>query len=213
MRRSDIREMIRIKAQRRFIRAMSNAIEGQPLTQTDRDLLDAILVALLRGDDVADLTGTKPPHNLRSGDGTHIALHYLCLTQLLKEKADVAWKAVGDAWGLQRRDVQNMVADNWAALAMLPQYYGAPGKLLQLCEQRAWTARLGRRRSRLEPTTQGELSSTPMPKNPAPRPQDPTWPTCDRRQRNRRTSESAWLRTENRRNSPGRRISDSRSST
>jgi hypothetical protein len=154
MRRSDIQEMIRIDKQRRFIRAMSKAVEGLPVTQAERDLLDAIFVALLRGDDAADLTGTKPPHKRRSADGTHIALHYLCLTQILKEKADVAWETVGDAWGLKRRDVQKIVADNGAALAMLPQYSGAPGKLLQLCEQRAWTARLGRRRSRLEPTTQ-----------------------------------------------------------
>jgi hypothetical protein len=159
MQRSEIQETIRIDRQRRFIRAMSKAIEGLPLTQAERNLLDAIFVTLLRGGDVADLTGTKPPINRRSGDGTHIALHYLCLTQLLKEKVDVAWKIVGDAWGLRRRDVQKIVADNWAALALLPQYSGAPGTLLQLCEQRAWTARLGRRRSRLEPTTQS-LSDT-----------------------------------------------------
>ena len=154
MRRSEIQETIRIDKQRRFIRAMSKAIEGLPVTEAERNLLDAIFVALLRDDDVADLTGTRSPHNRRSGDGTHIALHYLCLTHLLMEKADVAWKTVGDAWGLRRRDVQKIVADNWAALAMLPQYTDAPGKLLQLSEQRAWTARLGRRRSRLEPTTQ-----------------------------------------------------------
>jgi len=154
MRRSEIQETIRIDKQRRFIRSMSKAIEGLPVTEAERNLLDAIFVALLRDDDVADLTGTRPQHNRRSGDGTHIALHYLCLTHLLMEKADVAWKTVGDAWGLRRRDVQKIVADNWAALAMLPQYTDAPGKLLQLSEQRAWTARLGRRRSRLEPTTQ-----------------------------------------------------------
>jgi len=149
MRRSDIQEMIRINTQRRFIRAMSKAIEGQPLTQIERGLLDAILVALLRGDDVAHLTGTRPLHNRRSDDRIHVALHYLCLTQLLKEKADVAWQIVGDTWGLKRRDVQTIVADNWAALDRLRKFDSAPDTLLQLCERRAWVARHGRRRPAL----------------------------------------------------------------
>jgi len=146
MRRSDIQKMIRIDKQRRFVRAMSRAIEGQPMTQTERDLLDAVMVALLRGDDVADLTGSRPPHNRRSGDGIHVALHYLCLTRLLKQKADAAWQTVGDAWGLRKCDVQKIVADNGAAVAMLRQFAAAPDKLLQLCERRAWAARPGRRR-------------------------------------------------------------------
>jgi hypothetical protein len=155
MRRSDIQEMIRVDKQRRFIRAMSKVIDGQPVTHSERDLLDAILVALLRGDDVSDLTGTTPPHNRRSDDRVHVALHYLCLTQLLKEKADVAWQTVGDAWGLRRRDVQKIVADNWAALARLRQFESAPDKLLQLCERRAWAARPGRRRPALGSPTVG----------------------------------------------------------
>jgi hypothetical protein len=147
--------MIRIDRQRRFIRAMSKAIEGQPVTQSERDLLDAILVALLRGDDVADLTGTRPSHNRRSDDRIHVALHYLCLTQLLKEKAEVAWQTVGDVWGLRRSDVQKIVADNGAALEMLPQSAAAPDKLLQLCEERAWAARPARRQFALASPTMG----------------------------------------------------------
>jgi hypothetical protein len=155
MRRCDILETIRIDKQRRFIRAMTKAIEGQAMTQTERDLLDAILVALLRGDDVADLTGTCPPYNRRSDDRIHVALHYLCLTHLLKVKAEVAWKTVGDTWGLRRCDVQKIVADNRAALAMLTQFASTPDQLLRLCEQRAWVARPGRRRTVIGSPTMG----------------------------------------------------------
>jgi hypothetical protein len=146
MRRSEIQEMIRVDQKRRFVRAMSRAIEGQPITQNERHLLDAIFVGLLRGDDVADLTGIKPAHNRRSDDRIHVALHYLCLTQLMEQKAEAAWQTVGDAWGLRKQDVQKIVATNWAAISMLQKFAGAPEKLLELCEQRAWTSRPGRRR-------------------------------------------------------------------
>lgn len=147
MQRSDIQEMIRVERQRRFIRAMSKALEAEALTQSDRTLLNAIFESLLRGDDVSGLTGTRTPHHRRSGDRIHVALHYLCLTRLMKERAEVAWRTVGDAWGLRICDVQKTVADNRApALAMLRQYAAAPDTLLQRCERHAWAARPGRRR-------------------------------------------------------------------
>lgn len=147
MQRSDIQEMIRVERQRRFIRAMSKALEGQPLAASDRTLLNAIFEALLRGDDVSGLTGTRTLHHRRSGDRIHVALHYLCLTRLMQERAEVAWQTVSEAWGLRSSDVRKIVADNRApALAMLRQFEAAPDTLLQRCERHAWAARPGRRR-------------------------------------------------------------------
>jgi hypothetical protein len=148
MQRSDIEELIRVDRQRRFIRAMSKAIEGQPVTQSERALLNAIFEALLRGDDVSGLTGTRSPHIRRSSDRIDIALHYLCLTRLLNEKAAAAWQTVGEAWELRKCDVQKIVADHrMPAVAMLRQFAAAPDKLLRRCERHAWAARHGRRRS------------------------------------------------------------------
>lgn len=147
MQRSDIQEMIRVERQRRFIRAMSKALEGQPLAPSDRTLLNAIFEALLRGDDVSGLTGTRTSHHRRAGDRIHVALHYLCLTRLMKEQAEVAWQTVSDAWGWRRSDVRKIVADNRApALAMLREFEAAPDTLLQRCERHAWAARPRRRR-------------------------------------------------------------------
>jgi hypothetical protein len=154
MQSSDIQQMNGVERRRHFIRAMSKSIDGRSLTQFERTLLEAIFEALLRGEDASDLIGIKSAHNRRSADPIRIAVHYLCLTRLLHEKAVVAWRTVGDAWGLNKREVQWVVANNWApALAKLQQFSGAPEALLRLCERHAGGARPERRRSRFEPPT------------------------------------------------------------
>jgi hypothetical protein len=149
MQSSDIQEIVGVERQRHFIRAMSKSIDGRSMTQSERTLLDAILEALLRGEDVSDLIGIKAGHTRRSSDPIRIALHYLCLTKLMHEKAVVAWRIVGDAWGLKKREVQWVIADNRApALAMLRQFTAAPDTLLRLCERHAGGSRPGGRRLR-----------------------------------------------------------------
>lgn len=156
MKSSDSQKMIDVERQRRFIRAMSKSIDGRPVTQSESTLLDAILEALLRGQDVSDLIGVRPPHTRRSADPIYIALHYLCLTKLMHENAAAAWHKVGDAWGLSKRDVRWVIADNRApALQVLRKFAAAPDTLLRLCERHARGAHAGRRHSGLEPPTPG----------------------------------------------------------
>ena len=150
-------EALRVEKQRQFVRAMSKSINGQPLTQSERELLDALFETLLRGEDVSDLTGVKRPHTRRSTDPVHIALHYLCLTQLMGTPAEAAWDIVGEAWGLKRRDVQWLIARNREpALATLWQYAAAPDRLLSLCERHARGARPERDRSEFTAQRQGD---------------------------------------------------------
>jgi hypothetical protein len=150
-------EAPRVERQRQFVRAMSKSINGQPLTQSERELLDALFETLLRGEDVSDLTGVKRPHTRRSTDPVHIALHYLCLTQLMGTPAEAAWDIVGEAWGLKRRDVQWLIARNREpALATLWQYAAAPDRLLSLCERHARGARPERDRSEFTAQRQGD---------------------------------------------------------
>ena len=150
-------EAPRVERQRQFVRAMSKSVNGQPLTQSERELLDTLFEALLRGEDVSDLTGVKRPHTRRSTDPVHIALHYLCLTQLMGTPAEAAWDIVGDAWGLKRRDVQWLIARNREpALATLWQYAAAPDRLLHLCERHARGARPERDRSELAAQRPGD---------------------------------------------------------
>jgi hypothetical protein len=138
MQGSKIHETIRIEKQRRFVRAMSKPIDGRPLTTFERTLLDEIFEALLRGDDVSDLIGSKPHPGRRSEDRIFVAVHYLCLTRLRHETAVDAWRIVGDAWGLKKLHVQHVIADNRTpALAMLQKFFSAPEDLLRLCEWRA----------------------------------------------------------------------------
>jgi len=151
---TDVQEMIGVERQRHVVRAMLKSIDGRSVTLPERTLLDAIFEALLRGEDVSDLIGIKPAHNRRSSDPIYIALHYLCLTKLMREKPVVAWRIVGHAWGLKKREVQWVIADNWApALAMLRQFAAAPDRLLSLCERHAGGVQPERRRSGFEPTS------------------------------------------------------------
>ncbi len=55
-------------------------------------LLEAILAALLRGEDVSDLIGIRRSHARRPSDPIRIAIHYLCLTKLMHVKAEEAWR-------------------------------------------------------------------------------------------------------------------------
>ena len=152
MQSSDIHEAIRVEKQRHFVRAMSKSIDGRPVTQSDCALLETIFEALLRGKDVSDLIGVKPPHTRRSADPIYIALHYLCLTKLMHEKALASWRIVGDAWGLKQRVVRWVIADNWApALEMMRQSAASPDTLLRLCEQRARGGRPERRQIGFRP--------------------------------------------------------------
>ena len=156
---NDIHETIRVEKQRQFVRAMSKSIDGRPVTQSDCALLETIFEALLHGKDVSDLIGVKPPHTRRSDDPIYIALHYLCLTKLMHEKAVAAWRIVGDAWGLKQRVVRWVIADNWApALEIVRQSAAPPDTLLSLCEQRARGGRPDRREtgSRLTPQPLGD---------------------------------------------------------
>ncbi|MFO1392704.1 MAG: hypothetical protein U1F09_02915 [Steroidobacteraceae bacterium] len=128
----------RLDKRRHFIRAMSKTIHGRPLTQSERTLLDSIFEALLRGEDVSDLTGISRPHTRRSADRIYVALHYLCLTQLLHTPADVAWRVVGDAWGLRKRDVRWIIVRNHEPAQIALQHFtGAPDRLLRICERHA----------------------------------------------------------------------------
>lgn len=139
---ADPPEAVRIEKQRHFIRAMSKSIEGQALEESERTLLEKIFAALMRGDDVSSLTGIKRPHTRRSTDPIYIALHYLCLTRMMGMPPDMAWDIVGEAWRLNRRDVQRLIVQNRGpALAALPRFAGAPGRLLSICEQHARGAR------------------------------------------------------------------------
>lgn len=148
MQRSDMQEIIGVEKQRHFIRAMCKSIDGRPVTQSERALLDAILAALVRGKDVSDLIGIKAAHTRRPGDPTLIAAHYLCLTKLMNVSAVAAWRTVGEAWGLKKRDVRWVIVDNRVpALAMLRQFSAQPETLLRLCERHARGARPERRRS------------------------------------------------------------------
>ena len=102
--------MTGIDKQRHFIRAMCKSADAESATQDERLLLEAILAALLRGQDVSDLIGTRRSHARRPSDPMRIAIHYLCLTKLMHLKPVVAWRTVGDAWGLKKREVQKIIA-------------------------------------------------------------------------------------------------------
>jgi hypothetical protein len=142
--------------QRHFIRAMSKSIEGRPLEPSERTLLEMIFAALMRGDDVSDLTGIRRPRTQRSSDPVHVALHYLCLTRLMDMRAELAWDMVGDAWGLNRREVQRLIVEHrQPALAALPRFAGAPGRLLRICERHARGARPACDRSAVPASTDG----------------------------------------------------------
>jgi len=149
-------ETTRVDKQRQFIRAMSKSIEGRPLEQSERILLETIFAALMRGEDVCDLTGIRRPRAQRSTDPVHVALHYLCLTRLKDMRPELAWDMVGDAWGLKRHEVQRLVAENRRpALAALPRFAGAPGRLLTICERHARGARPAQDRSALAASAPG----------------------------------------------------------
>jgi hypothetical protein len=138
---TDTLEAGRIERQRQFVRAMSKSIEGQTLEQSERTLLERIFAALVRGDDVSNLTGIKRPHTRRTMDPIHIALHYLCLTRMMGTRPVMAWDIVGEAWRLNRRDVQRLIVQNRVpALAALPRFADDPDRLLRICEQHAHAA-------------------------------------------------------------------------
>ncbi|MBK7904565.1 MAG: hypothetical protein IPJ97_17805 [Proteobacteria bacterium] len=140
--------MTGVDKQRHFIRAMCKSADAESATQDERLLLAAILAALLRGEDVSDLIGIRRAHARRPSDPIRIAIHYLCLTKLMHVKAEAAWRTVGDAWGLKKREVQWVIADNGAtALAMLPKFAVTPDTLLRNCERHARGVRPDRRRS------------------------------------------------------------------
>jgi hypothetical protein len=148
MHSSDSQAMTGVDKQRHFIRAMCKSADAASATEDERLLLEAILAALLRGDDVSDLIGTRRSHARRPSDPIRIAIHYWCLTKLMRVQPVVAWRTVGDAWGLKKREVQKMIADNGAtALAMLPKFHVTPEALLRNCERHARGIRRDRRGS------------------------------------------------------------------
>ena len=157
----DIQEMTGVEKQRQFIRAMCKSTDLQSVTQPERAVLDAIFAALLRGEDVSDLIGIKPAHIRRPSDPIRIALHYLCLTKLMHRSSVESWRIVGDAWGLKKREVQWVIADNWApALGVLRQLAVTPETLLRLCERHARGVRPERRQSGLKLSAR-KASQTP----------------------------------------------------
>jgi hypothetical protein len=142
MQSADTDDALRVEKQRHFVRAMSKSIEGQPLTPTERSLLDALFEALLRGEDVSELTGVRRAHTRRSSDHVYVALHYLCLTRLMGTPSEAAWSAVADAWRLSKRDAQRLIAQSREpAMSALNGYSASPERLLRVCEQRARGAR------------------------------------------------------------------------
>jgi hypothetical protein len=155
MQDSDTQPMTGVEKQRHFIRAMCKSADAESVTQSESALLEAILAALLRGQDVSDLIGIRRAHARRPSDPLRIAIHYLCLTRLMHVEAVVAWRMVGDAWGLKKREVQWIIADNGArALATLRQLAVSPDVLLRNCERHARGVRPDRRRSGSRPPTQ-----------------------------------------------------------
>ena len=63
-------------------------------------------------------------------------------------KPVVAWRTVGEAWGLKKREVQRIIADNGVtALALLPKFSVTPDTLLRNCERHARGIRPDRRRA------------------------------------------------------------------
>jgi hypothetical protein len=146
MQSSDSQALTGVEKQRHFIRAMCKSADAQYVTESERELLEAVMAALLRGDDVSDLIGIRRSHARRPSDPLRIAIHYLCLTKLLHVKPVVAWRRVGEAWGLKKRQVQWIVADNWVpALARLGQFPVTPESLLRICERHARGVRPRRR--------------------------------------------------------------------
>jgi hypothetical protein len=156
MQRTEVQGDIGVDRQRHFIRAMCKSIDGRYVTKSEGALLDEILVALLRGDDVSDLIGIRPAHTRRSADPIYVALHYLCLTKLMHVSSVDAWRTVGAAWGLKKHSVQWLIADNRApALALLKQFTGTPDTLIRLCEANARGNRPDRRQSMSGSRTHG----------------------------------------------------------
>lgn len=148
MQSSDTQAMTGVEKQRHFIRAMCKSADAQSVTESESALLEAILAALLRGQDVSDLIGIRRAHARRPSDPIRIAIHYLCLTKLMQVEAVAAWRTVGDAWGLKKREVQWIIADNWVpAMAVLRQLDVTPDTLLRNCERHAKGVRPGRRRT------------------------------------------------------------------
>ncbi len=161
MQSSDTQLETGVDRQRQFIRAMCKSADAQSVTQSESDLLEAILAALLRGQDVSDLIGIRRAHARRPSDPIRIAIHYLCLTKLMHVKPVVAWRTVGDAWGLKKRQVQWIIADNGVrALAVLRQFAVTPEALLRNCERHARGVRADRRRSGSKPSAQGGRRAT-----------------------------------------------------
>ena len=148
MQSSDTQEKTGVDKQRHFIRAMCKSADAESATQDERALLEAILAALLHGKDVSDLIGTRRSHARRPSDPIRIAIHYLCLTRLKHVKPVEAWRTVGEAWGLKKREVQRIIADNGVtALAVLPKFAVTPEELLRNCERHARGIRRDRRQS------------------------------------------------------------------
>jgi hypothetical protein len=148
MQSSDTQVQTGVDKQRHFIRAMCKSADAESATDDERLLLEAILAALLRGEDVSDLIGTRRSHARRPSDPIRIAIHYLCLTKLMHVEAVVAWGTVGDAWGLKKREVRKIIADNGVtALAMLPKFDVTPEALLRNCERHARGIRRDRRQT------------------------------------------------------------------
>ena len=159
----DSQAMTGVEKQRHFIRAMCKSADARYVTESERALLEAVMAALLRGEDVSDLIGIRRAHARRPSDPLRIAIHYLCLTKLMQVKPVEAWRRVGDAWGLKKHQVQWIIADNWIpALARLRQFPVTPDTLLRICERHARGVRAGRRRSEIgQPTVRaGEKPTT-----------------------------------------------------
>jgi hypothetical protein len=157
MQGSSTHDAASVEKQRHFVRAMSKSIDGQPLSEAERTLLDELFEALLRGEDVSSLTGVRRPHTRRSTDRVYVALHYLCLTKLMGTPPEIAWRMVADAWGVTKRDARWLIAQSREpALAALGRFSGAPDRLLRACEQRARGVRSGAARAEgsLPPTGQ-----------------------------------------------------------
>lgn len=53
--------VVRKEKQLRFMRAMTKAMEGEPLSQFERNLLFFVFEALMAGKDARPLVGTEPP--------------------------------------------------------------------------------------------------------------------------------------------------------
>lgn len=126
-------EIVRLEKYRRFVEAMTDAIDGKPLSPMQRNLLSRVLDALSDGKDVADLIGTTPANGRPPVDHTMPAIHYHAL-RAAGEKSVVALRVVADAWAVSTETVKQAARLHRSLAEETIGIYGTSlGDLIQHC--------------------------------------------------------------------------------